>query len=148
VECPLGLAPSCAGALASTLKGYAKSFWIVFRAGFPLMLLAALLGALVIELVSPHAINVPVSAAGIVLVALIGAFLPVPMAFDVVIAYIAMSRGVPLPHVGVLVRTLGIYRRYSAAVIGKTISWKVAMATYAAVAFLGVVAGIATSVFI
>jgi hypothetical protein len=31
--------------------------------------------------------------------------------------------------------------------VGKTISWKVATATYAAVAFLGIAAGIAMRVF-
>jgi ABC-type transport system involved in Fe-S cluster assembly fused permease/ATPase subunit len=89
-----------------------------------------------------------VSIAGIVVTALIGAFLPVPMAFDVVIAYIAMSSGVPLPYVVVILCTLGIYSVYSLAVVGKTISWRVASAAYAAVAFLGVVAGIATRLFI
>jgi uncharacterized membrane protein YraQ (UPF0718 family) len=149
VECPIDWADSetWAEALAGTLKSYAKSFWIVFRAGFPLMLLAAFLGALVIELVPPQAINAPVSLAGILLVALIGAFLPVPMAFDVVIAYIAMTHGVPLPYVVVLLCTLGIYSVYSVAVVGKTISWKVATATYAAVAALGLLAGIATRIF-
>lgn len=147
--CPIDLttSPTWAQALTGTLKSYGKSFWIVFRAGFPLMLLAALLGALVIELVPPQAIHAPVSVIGIVLVALIGAFLPVPMAFDVVIAYIAMSRGVSLPYVAVLLCTLGIYSVYSAAVIGKTISWKVASATYAAVALLGCLAGVAVSFF-
>ena len=134
-------------ALVSTFKGYAKSFWIVFRAGFPLMLLAAFLGALLIELVPPQAINAPVSLVGILLLALIGAFLPVPMAFDVVIAYIAMTQGVPLPYVVVLLCTLGIYSVYSVAVVGKTISWKVATASYAAVAALGIAAGIVTRLF-
>jgi uncharacterized membrane protein YraQ (UPF0718 family) len=134
-------------ALLGTLKNYARSFWVVFRAGFPLMLLAAFLGALVIELVPPQAINTPVSFARILLVALIGAFLPVPMAFDVVIAYIAMTHGVPLPYVVIMLCTLGIYSVYSVAVVGKTISWRVATATYAAVAALGVLAGIATRIF-
>jgi uncharacterized membrane protein YraQ (UPF0718 family) len=149
VELPLDWATSesWAQALVGTLKSYAKSFWIVFRAGFPLMLLAAFLGALVIELVPAEAINAPVSLAGIVLVALIGAFLPVPMAFDVVIAYIAMTHGVPLPYVVAMLCTLGIYSIYSVAVVWKTISWKVATATYGAVAALGVLAGIATRIF-
>ncbi len=100
-----------------------------------------------IELVPPQAINSPVSVVGIVLVALIWAFLPVPMAFDVVIAYIAISRGVPLPYVAVPLCMLEIYSVHSAAVIGKTISWKFATATYSAVALLCVVAGIATRIF-
>jgi uncharacterized membrane protein YraQ (UPF0718 family) len=149
VECPVEWAVSetWPQALFGTLRNYAQSFWVVFRVGFPLMLLAAFLGALVIELVPPRAINAPVTLAGIVLVAMIGAFLPVPMAFDVVIAYIAMTHGVPLPYVVVMLCTLGIYSVYSIAVVGKTISWKIATATYAAVAALGVLAGIATRIF-
>ena len=134
-------------ALVRTLKNYTQSFWVVFSVGFPLMLLAAFLGALVIELVPPQAINAPVTFAGIVLVALIGTFLPVPMAFDVVIAYIAMTQGVPLPYVVVMLCTLGIYSVYSISVVGKTISWKIAAAAYSAVALLGALAGIATRLF-
>ena len=110
------------------------------------MLLAAGRGALAIQLVPPQPIHAPISVGGIILTALMGAFLPVPMAFDVVIAYIAMSRGVPLPYVAVILCTLGIYSAYSIAVLGKTISWKVATATYAAVAFLGCLAGMAATV--
>jgi uncharacterized membrane protein YraQ (UPF0718 family) len=145
VECvvKIEVSQSWAQVLLETLKVYAKSFWLVFRVGFPLMLLAAFLGALAIELLPPQAVNIPVSFAGIILVALIGAFLPVPMAFDVVIAYIAMTHGVPLPYAVVMLCTLGIFSIYSLTVVGKTISWKIAGATYAAVAFLGAVAGIA-----
>ena len=70
----------------------------------------------------------------------VGAFLPVPMAFDVVIAYLAMTHGVPLPYVVAILCTLGIYSVYSFSVIGKTISWKLATAAYAAVAALGLAA--------
>jgi len=148
VECAvnLGTSETWTQALLGTIKSYTKSFWIVFRVGFPLMLLAAALGALVIELVPPQAIHAPVSVVGIILTALIGAFLPVPMAFDVVIAYIAMSSGVSLPYVAVILCTLGIYSVYSIVILGKTISWKVATATYAAVAFMGCLAGMAASV--
>jgi len=97
-------------------------------------------------LVPPEAIHAPVSVVGIILTALIGAFLPVPMAFDVVIAYIAMSSGVAMPYVAVILCTLGISSVYSIAVLGKTISWKVATATCVAVAFLGCLAGMAAVV--
>ncbi len=150
LPCPVSLeiSGSWTQAFLDTIKFYAKSFWLVFRVGFPLMLLAAFLGALAIELLPASAMaGVPVSLLGIVLVALLGAFLPVPMAFDVVIAYVAMAHGVPLPYVAVLLCTLGIFSVYSLSVVGKTISWRVAAATYAAVAFLGVVAGLAARIF-
>jgi uncharacterized membrane protein YraQ (UPF0718 family) len=141
--CPINFAPSTTWreALVLTAKSFAKSFWYVFRVGAPLLLLAACLGALIVETVPQQALNAPLTLAGIVLLAVVGTLLPVPMAFDVVIAYIAMTRGVPLPYVVTLLCTLGIYSVYSFAVVGKTISWKVAGAAFGAVVCLGVLAG-------
>jgi uncharacterized membrane protein YraQ (UPF0718 family) len=129
-------------ALRSTATAYAKSFWYILKIGLPFMLLAAFLGAFVIELVPQNALLVRVTLAGIVLVSAIGTFLPVPMAFDVVIAYLAMTHGVPLPYVVALLCTLGIFSIYSFTMVGKTISWKIAGLTYGAVTLLGVLAGL------
>jgi uncharacterized membrane protein YraQ (UPF0718 family) len=131
-------------ALVATARSFARSFWYVFRVAFPFMILAAVLGALVIELLPPQALNAQVTVGGIILVALVGAFLPVPLTFDVAVAYIAMTKGVPLPYVVTILCTLGIISVFSVAIIGKTISWKVAAAAYATVAALGAVAGLLT----
>jgi hypothetical protein len=58
-ECPVDLVTSetWAQALVGTIKCYTKSFSIVLRVGFPLMLLAAGLGALAIQLVPPQPIS-------------------------------------------------------------------------------------------
>jgi uncharacterized membrane protein YraQ (UPF0718 family) len=130
-------------AFLGVARSYAKSFWYVFRVAFPWMLLAALLGALVIELVPPQgALVTKVTFGGIILVALVAAFLPVPMTFDVAIAYIAMTRGVPLPYVVTILCTLGIVSVYSLSTIGKSISWKLASTVYATVAALGTLTGL------
>jgi uncharacterized membrane protein YraQ (UPF0718 family) len=154
VVCPIDVpvTETWGQAFLSAAKSYAQNFWYIAKIGVPLMLLAALLGALAIELVPQQALSTmstmsnssnsssPVGIAGITAVCLVGAFLPVPMAFDVVIAYLAMSRGVPLPYVVAILCTLGIYSVYSFSIIGKTISWKLASATYAAVVTLGLAA--------
>jgi uncharacterized membrane protein YraQ (UPF0718 family) len=144
VACPIEIpvAETWTQALVSTARAFAKSFWYVFRVAFPLMILAAILGALVIELLPAQALNAQVTVGGIIVLALVGAFLPVPLAFDVAIAYIAMTKGVPLPYVVTILCTLGIISVFSVSVIGKTISWKVAAATYATVAALGATAGL------
>ena len=149
VVCPIELPDSetWAEALLSTVRSFLKCFWYVFRVAFPLMLLAALLGALVIELLPAEALVAQATIGGILLVALVSAFLPVPMAFDVAIAYIAMAKGVPLPYVVTILCTLGIISVFSLSVLGKTISWKVAAATYSTVAVLGAVAGLVTRAF-
>ena len=142
--CPIDIpiAESWWQAMVNVVRSYAKSFWYVFRVAFPLMILGAVLGALVIELLPPQAIIAQASIGGIVLVALVGAFLPVPMAFDVAIAYIAMTHGAPMPYVVAILCSLGIISVFSLSVLGKTISWRLAGAAYATVAALAVVAGV------
>jgi uncharacterized membrane protein YraQ (UPF0718 family) len=144
IPCPIEVPTSetWPQAFLGVALSYAKSFWYVFRVAFPLMLLAALLGALLVELLPAQALLAPVTLGGILLVALVSAFLPVPMAFDVAIAYIALTRGVPLPFVVTILCTLGIVSVYSLSIVGKSISWKVAAAAYATVAALGTAAGL------
>jgi uncharacterized membrane protein YraQ (UPF0718 family) len=146
VACPIEIPvlETWAQALVSTARSFVKSFWYVFRVAFPLMILAAILGALVIELLPAQALIAQVTVGGMILVALVGAFLPVPMAFDVAIAYIAMTKGVPLPYVVTILCTLGITSVFSLSVVGKTISWKIAAAAYTTVAALGTIAGLLT----
>jgi uncharacterized membrane protein YraQ (UPF0718 family) len=133
-------------ALAATLRSYLKSFWQVFRVAFPLMILAAVLGAFAVELIPQQALTGNVTFVGIIAVAMIAAFLPVPMAFDVAIAYLLMARGVSLPYVAAILCTLGIISVYSLSVVGKTISWKIAAATYWVVVVLGIAAGLLASI--
>jgi len=135
-------------AATGVVRSFLKSFWYVARVALPLMLLAAILGALVVELLPPQALIAPVTLGGILLVALVAAFLPVPMAFDVAIAYIAMTKGVPLPYVVTILCTLGIISVYSLSVVGKSLSWRVAVAAYATVAALGTAAGLLTRLFL
>jgi uncharacterized membrane protein YraQ (UPF0718 family) len=146
VACPIDIPISQTWAEAAivTVRSFLKSFWYVFRIAFPLMILGAILGAFVIEILPAQPLSLPVTFGGIILVALVAAFLPVPMAFDVAIAYIAMIKGVPLPYVVTILCTLGIISVFSLSVVGKTISWRIAGAAYATVVALGAVAGVLT----
>lgn len=140
-------AETWAQAVSNTARSFLKSFWYVFRVAFPLMILAALLGALVIEVLPSQLLLAQVTIGGIVLVALVSAFLPVPMAFDVAIAYIAMSKGVLLPYVVTILCALGIISVFSLSVVGKSISWTIALAVYSTVVLLGTLAGALTRAF-
>jgi hypothetical protein len=53
-----------------------------------------------------------------------------------------MAHGTPMPYVAAILCTLGIISVYSLSVVGKTISWKIAGATYTTVVCLGIVAGL------
>ncbi len=140
VACPVPAAGWLVPA-TGTVKQYVKNFLRLAATTIPFMILAALLGAIVAELVPAQVIPSHVSLLGIVLVALAGAFLPVPMAFDVAAAFILMSRGVPMPYVVTLLCTLGAFSVYSVLIVGRTMSWKTAARVYGAVVAMGVVAG-------
>ena len=150
IPCPIEIpaTENWSQAATSVVRSFAKSFWYVARVALPLMILSAVLGALVVELLPQQALIAPVTIGGILLVALVGSFLPVPMAFDVAIAYIAMTKGVPLPYVVTILSTLGIISVYSLSVVGKSLSWRVAAAAYATVAALGALSGLLTRLFL
>ena len=141
----LGAADSWASAAMFAATSYLKSLWYLLRTSLPLMLLAALLGALCIQLLPHNWVPTHVTFFGIFLVSVLGTFLPVPMAFDVFASYIALRSGVPVPYVAAMLCTLGAYSVYSFLVTGRSISWKTAASVYAAVCVTGILAAIATA---
>jgi uncharacterized membrane protein YraQ (UPF0718 family) len=132
---------------AGTLKQYLKNLAKLAATTIPFMILAALLGALVAELIPAQDLPTKVSLVGIVLVAVVGTFLPVPMSFDVAAAFVLMTRGVPTPYVVTLLCTLGAFSIYSVLIVGRTMSWRTAARVFAAVMALGIVVGLGTALF-
>lgn len=67
LSCPIEvpIAETWPQALFGIARSYARSFWYVFRVAFPLMLLAAFLGALLVELFPAQALLAPVTLGGI-----------------------------------------------------------------------------------
>ena len=140
-SCAIPQTPSAGAAIVAYLKNLGKLIAITV----PLMVLAGFLGAVSAELWPATSLPLQVSVIGIVAIALIGTFLPVPMAFDVAIAFVLMSRGVPTPYVVTLLCTLGVFSIYSAFILERTFSWKTATRMFAAVMVLGVAAGLTTA---
>jgi uncharacterized membrane protein YraQ (UPF0718 family) len=144
-ECALPVASGWFRPTTGTFELYLKNLGKLALATVPLMIVAAVLGALVAELVPTQAIPAHVSIVGILLIALIGTFLPVPMAFDVAAAFILMTRGVPMPYVVTLLCTLGAFSIYPFLIVGRSISWRTALRLFAAVFAVGMVAGLITA---
>src|SRR5713101_3375688 len=139
-------------AFAWVAMRYAKNLWTVVRLSLPLMLLAGLLGAAMVEFLPwTQVANIAqvegflANAAVIVLVAAFGTLLPVPIAFDVVVCAVLWNAGVPMYVVASLLVTLGIYSVYPWSLIGTTLSWRIAAIAGAAVFALGLVAGVAAN---
>lgn len=132
-------------ALLSALSSYGRNLLYILWLAVPLMLLAGLLGAMVIELapfdqfstISP---TLPVLFA----TALIATFLPVPMAFNVIVVMTLLSKGMD-PGIGaVLLFSLSVYSIYPATVIAKYISPKLSLALATTVVLLATTLGLVT----
>ena len=106
------------------------------------MILAALLGATAVELIPAYGTHLPVSIIGIVLIAILGTLLPVPMAFDVALAFVLYRAGVPVPYVATLLCTLGAVSVYSLFALGQQLGRAVPLKLAAATATLGIAAGV------
>jgi len=133
-----------------TARMFFTNLWRVGKQTVPLMLLAGLLGSLLITAL-PFDVTRNIAEAGsrfpfvpmLFAVATVGVFLPVPMAFDVVVVVILMGLGVPSSITTVLLLTLGSYSIYSYIIVAKAFSHAAALTITAVVVLAGVVGGMA-----
>ncbi len=164
VSCPIDLSPKIdpeetwRQAAIETAKAYFTNLWYIFRTAVPMMLLAGFLGAVVITLVPWDTLSglfegrqgrlfrlvgeFGVALIGLSIVAIIGIFLPIPIAFDVMIVAILFSAGMPVHYAMTLLFTLGIFSVYPFFIIWKDISRSVAIAMPIILSFVGVGAGL------
>jgi uncharacterized membrane protein YraQ (UPF0718 family) len=124
------------------LKTFLRNLLRLTLLTLPWMILAALLGATAVELIPAYGTHLPVSIIGIVLIAILGTLLPVPMAFDVALAFVLYRAGVPVPYVATLLCTLGVVSVYSLLALGQQLGRAVPLKLAAATATLGIAAGI------
>ncbi len=133
---------SILSAMRGTVMMLARNLGYIVIRTVPLMLLAGLLGAVVANAIPLPALvsHEPVLLA-VIVVALVGIFLPVPVAFDVVLVAILISAGAPMIYSMTLLFTLGIFSIYPFFIVWKTISPKVAMVLSAVLVVMGIAGG-------
>lgn len=132
-----------------TIKTFLKNLWKIGKQTVPLMALAGLLGSVMITFL-PFELVQSISKLGqgnayvpmLIGLALVGVFLPVPMAFDVVMVVMLMGLGVPVSFAMVLLLTLGSYSIYSYLIVAKAFSQTAAVIITGAVVILGVGGGL------
>ena len=152
------LRPDEPGWLDSTqwvLKKYASNLFYIIKLTVPLMLLAGLMGAVAItlfpwqEMASLIAGNQWYMAViGALVIAVIGLFLPVPIAFDVAIVTALLAAGVPPVYAMILLFTLGIFSVYSFFIIWTGISRKVALVLSGVLLLMGILSGIMVELYL
>lgn len=152
IVCALPAAPAtgptpqetAAQAIAGVCRAYVSHLWYIVKMTVPLMLLAGLLGAVVATLVPQDSIvNLPFVFGLLLVFACIGLFLPVPIAFDVVVTGALLSAGLAPGYVMALLFSLGIFSVYSFFIVTQSVGRRAAWLMAACVIILAVFAGAA-----
>lgn len=140
------ITPTYAESWPKALFGIVKDYWdsfayIVIRT-VPLMFVAGFLGALVSHVWDPNTlIGEQPTFWAVLAIGLFGTFLPMPIAFDVMLAQSLFAANVPTVVVMTLLFTLGTFSVYSAFIIWRTFDLKLAVLLFAIVTGLGICAG-------
>ena len=140
--------PTWTGSIKWLVITYLRSTWHVIKLTLPLMILAGLLGNVLVYFVPFDQFVHWLPVMGrlntlifIIILAVIGTFLPVPMAFDIIISAILINSGLPVHYVIILLCTLGTYSIYAFLIARQAITSKVAIGLYMSVALLAVLMG-------
>ncbi len=144
-----GPADSWTQALGWLTRHFCTHLWFILKWTLPLMLLAGFLGALVVNLLPTESLveALPVTYVGKVLgmagVAVVGLFLPVPIAFDVVVTAALMAAGMPVMYAMILLFTLGIFSVYPFTILWTAVSRKLIVTLVLGLLTFGVAGGAA-----
>lgn len=136
-------------ALGWTAKTFFGNLWRLGKQTVPLMILAGLLGSTLITFL-PFDVIQSINDLGagdqriwaMVGLAIFGVFLPVPMAFDVVLVAMLLGLGIPVSFAMVLLFTLGSYSFYSYLIVARAFSHMTAGIITGAVVAVALLAGV------
>lgn len=136
-------APSVGAAMWLTASDLLKNLYYVVSRTVPLMLLAGAMGAIAANVLPLQTlVDLEPTIASLILVALVGIFLPVPVAFDIVVVAVLISTGVPMIYSMTLLFTLGIFSIYPFMIVWRSISGRVAIVLALVLVAMGMAGGI------
>lgn len=150
--CAIPLRAECDKSLIDTAKEvgtlYVKNLWHLIKSAVPLMLGAAVISAVVMELLPLQAIFAHVSLPAVAGLALVTVLLPIPIALDVIVAQQLYAHGVPAPYVMLFLSTLGTFSVLPMSYLWTEVSKKLAIGLYAMFVVLGITAAYVIQVFV
>lgn len=130
-------------AFRAVILSYLSNLWYIIRMTVPLMLLAGALGAVVATLLPNDLIaGLSFGIMALVVIAVVALFLPVPIAFDVVVTAALLTAGLAHGYVLMLLVTLGTFSIYSFFIVWQSVGQRAAWLMAGAVAALGILGGL------
>ncbi len=142
-----------AAAIGWLVVALTKQAWIIIKHVVPIMLLAGLLGSAAVVLI-PWDLLIGIlptemSLTSVLMMIALSAFglaLPVPIAFDVILAASLSNAGISMQYIGILLFVLGSFSVYSFMVLLRAQAIKVAVSLAVALIAVGVLSGFATKI--
>ena len=139
---------SLPSAVYAVAWAFVQNLWYIVKMTVPLMLLAGALGASVATLLPQDLVlGLQYSLVALIVIAVIGVFLPVPIAFDVVVTAALLAAGLAHGYVMVLLFTLGTFSVYSFFIVWQSLGRRAATGMAAAVVMLGVLGGMGAQAY-
>ncbi|VAW66518.1 hypothetical protein MNBD_GAMMA10-1095, partial [hydrothermal vent metagenome] len=130
------------GAFSYTLLSFLKNLLYIIKITLPLMIIAGLAGSLLIEALPDGSLSkLSMTPLTVIIIATVGTFLPVPIAFDVLMVNVLISSGLSTGLSSILLFALGIFSIYPALIIVKSVSFKLSAMFFIAVMLFAIIAG-------
>jgi uncharacterized membrane protein YraQ (UPF0718 family) len=138
---------------AEAIKGatleFLKGLQYIFIRTVPLMLLAGAFGGVASHLMSfEKLIGAPINLINLGLMSFMGTLMPLPIAFDLMLAQALMMSGLAPGFVTTLLFTFGTFSIYSAMIVARTFSISLAIKLFLIVFAIGVGLGYITNGFV
>lgn len=127
------------------LKDILRNVWFIIKRTVPLMAVAGFLGSVVSHLIPLDSMMNAQGFPVILLVAVVGTFLPVPIAFDIILTNALFTAGLSPQLTLILLCTLGIFSAYSFLIVWNSASKQWAMSIAGLAMALGVLLGVSGS---
>lgn len=129
-------------AVIGVVRTYAANFWYIVKMTVPLMLMAGFLGTVVAVILPAEMImDLPFSVIVLIVLVLVGVFLPCPIGFDVVMAGALLATGLDQGYVMALLFTLGSFSVYSFLIVSQSLGLRAGILLGGAIALFGALAG-------
>lgn len=121
-------------AIKTSIQSFWSSLYFIVKHTLLLMIVAGLLGSALIEaLPSGDLTSLSLTPLTVFIFASVGTFLPVPIAFDVIVTNALLAAGLPIGLASTLLFSLSIFSIYPALIIARYVSLKLSTLIFTSV---------------
>ena len=129
--------------LKEVLLGFVKNTFEICKTTVPFMILAGFFGAAMIEFVPLNFLKgLEVNILSLFLTAFVATFVPIPIAFDIILVSVLLQAGLAPEFGMVLLFCLGTFSVYPYLILGRSLRWRASNVLFFSVLIMGFLGGV------